>query len=288
MGKKKYIPYDENGRGNVGKYKRLQVEKKAIGWDNLLREKYSKRYANKQEVKTRQEEQRQKEEDNNEKISTTQKKKKSKTDNLQVLFTKVSKIIHELWLERNTDRHNPTNGQLRIAKIMEPTREVEYLYSLRSMVMPEYDSRYYAMKLSEMTDQSHKYMLRWANRWKRGIFHRMKKNQNKADVNTILIWKIWNPTRTEVPTKVVDRQRSKWLLRKEQKEQSKLKGNPMTNIFQIDRPNKSTSKATQLYQKIVWNTPSIRELVGKQEEPKVWHQFEEQNIEDMYGDGFHK
>ena len=57
VGKKKYSIYDENGRGNVGEYKRLQEEQKAIGWDNLLRGKYSKlwrtlqkRYTHKQKV----------------------------------------------------------------------------------------------------------------------------------------------------------------------------------------------------------------------------------------------
>ena len=58
VGKKKYTIYDEHGSGNKGDYKRLQEEQKAIGWDNLLRGKYSKywrsiqkRYASKQKVK---------------------------------------------------------------------------------------------------------------------------------------------------------------------------------------------------------------------------------------------
>ena len=55
------------------------------------------------------------------------KKKKRKIDDFQALFTKVSKIVHELWLKQNTDRHNPAQGQLRIAKIIEATRVVEYL-----------------------------------------------------------------------------------------------------------------------------------------------------------------
>ena len=63
MGKKQYSIYDENGRGNEGEYKRSQEEQKAIGWDNLLRGKYSKhwrsiqkRYAYKQKVEKQQEE----------------------------------------------------------------------------------------------------------------------------------------------------------------------------------------------------------------------------------------
>ena len=161
--------------------KKLQEEQTAIGRDNLLRGKYSKlwrslqkRYANKQKVEKQQEEQRRQDEDNIEKPSTPAKKKKRKIDDFQALFTKVSKIVHKLQLKQNTDRHNPAQGQLRIAKIIEATREVEHLYSLKSMIMPEHDSRYYAMELSEMTDQSYTYMLRWVNRWKQGIFHSMK------------------------------------------------------------------------------------------------------------------
>ena len=78
MGKKQYSIHDENGSGNKSEYKRLQEEQKAIGWDNLLRGKYSKhwrtiqkRYANQQKVKRQQEEQQQSEEDNIKKSNTT-------------------------------------------------------------------------------------------------------------------------------------------------------------------------------------------------------------------------
>ena len=83
VGKKQYSIYDENGSGNKGEYKRLQEEQKAIGWDNLLRGKYSKLwitlqkwYANKQKVKEQQEEQRQLDEDNIRKPSNPPKKRK--------------------------------------------------------------------------------------------------------------------------------------------------------------------------------------------------------------------
>ena len=110
-------------------------------------------------MKKQQEEQRRQEADNIEKPSTPTKKKEGKINDFQALFTKVSKIVHELWLERNTDRHNPAQRQLRIAKITEAIREVEHLYSLQSMIMQERDSRYYVMELSDMTDQSYTYIL---------------------------------------------------------------------------------------------------------------------------------
>ena len=62
----------------------------------------------------------------------------------------------------------------------------------------------------------------------------------------------------------------------------------MTNVFQIAKPSKSTSKVAKPYQKRYWKKSTIRDLVDRLEEPKAWHQFEEQKIEDRYGYLFDK
>ena len=76
------------------------------------------------------------------------------------------KINRELWLERNTDRHRPLQGQKRIAKITEATQTVTELYSLRSLIMPQHDTKYFAKPLKEMLEQSAPRMLAWATQWK--------------------------------------------------------------------------------------------------------------------------
>jgi len=48
-------------------------------------------------------------------------KKKQKADVFQKVFESITKIILELWLKRNTDRHLPLQGQKRMAKITEAT-----------------------------------------------------------------------------------------------------------------------------------------------------------------------
>ena len=62
---------------------------------------------------------------NKECMQTTElpkKKKKSdikprrKTDVFQQVFAAITNIVQELWLELNTDQHNPAKGQLRMAK----------------------------------------------------------------------------------------------------------------------------------------------------------------------------
>ena len=99
-------------------------------------------------------------------------------------------------------------GQLQIAKITEATREVETLYSLRSLIMPEHGSKYYAMELPEMIEQSYTKMLKWVNRWKSGIYHSMKSQKTIATSDNLPIWKIWNPDKIKEPNKIVDRKRS--------------------------------------------------------------------------------
>ena len=54
----------------------------------------------------------------------------------------------------NMDRHRPIQGQQRIAKIIEATRTVTDLYSLRSLIMPQHESRHFSMPLEEMLKQS--------------------------------------------------------------------------------------------------------------------------------------
>ena len=75
-----------------------------------------------------------------------------------------------MWLERNKDRHNPMQGQQRIAKLTEATQTVEELYLLRTHVMKQHESVYFALPLAEMLALSATYMLSWVNRWKVGIY----------------------------------------------------------------------------------------------------------------------
>ena len=63
-------------------------------------------------------------------VEPQKKKKKQRTDIFQRVFEGIIRIIKELWLERNTDRHRPLQGRKRIAEITEATQIVTDLYSL--------------------------------------------------------------------------------------------------------------------------------------------------------------
>ena len=98
------------------------------------------------------------------------KKQKQKADVFQRVIEGIIQIIIELWLECNTDRHRPLKGKQRIAKISGATQIVTDLYSLRSLIIPQHESRYFEMPLEEMLEQSALRMLAWTTRWKIGIY----------------------------------------------------------------------------------------------------------------------
>ena len=165
-----------------------------------------------------------------------QKKKKQKADVFQRVFESIMKIIRELCLERNTDRHRPLQGQKRIAKLTEATQTVTELYSLRSLIMPQHDSKYFAISLEEMLEQSAPRMLAWATRWKIGIYQSIRRAKFLSKQMTVPLWKIWEPDRIDEPKKKIDRRRVT------QSKQKKYKATKITNKIKVDKRWKSTSR----------------------------------------------
>ena len=106
------------------------------------------------------------------------------------MFEGIIRISQELWLERNTDRHQPLQGQKRITRITEATRTVTDLYSLQSLIMPEHESKYFAMPLEEMLEQSAPRMLAWATRWKMGIYQSVRCAKLESKKMIIPLWKM--------------------------------------------------------------------------------------------------
>ena len=133
--------------------------------------------------------------------------KKRKADVFQRIFQEIVVIIRELWLERNTDRHQPIKVQQRIARITEATRTFTDLYSLQSLIMPQHESKYFAMPLEEMLEQSAPKMLAWVTRWKIGIYQSVRRAKVISKRMIVPIWKIWKPERTNETVKKVNKRR---------------------------------------------------------------------------------
>ena len=170
-------------------------------------------------------------------------KKVRKADVFQRVFAGIIRIIRELWLERNTDRHQPLQGQKPLAKITEATKTVTDLYSLQSMILPEHKSKYFAMPLEEMVEQSSSRMLAWATRWKMEIYQSVQQAKYVSKQMTVLIWKIWDPDRTNEPAKKVDKRRFK------QSKQKKYKASSITDKLKVTGSIKSTSRVTDRFKR---------------------------------------
>ena len=146
-----------------------------------------------------------------------------------------------MWLERNSDRHNPLQGPIRIAKIIEATRTVTELYSLRTLIMSEYESKYFAIPLEEMLEQSAPKMLAWVTRWKIGIYQSIRRAKMISKRMTVPIWKIWEPERTNEPVKKVDKRR----ITASRKKTKKHKTTSIRNNLSVQERIRSTSRVTE-------------------------------------------
>ena len=168
------------------------------GWNNLLRGKYSTHWRRiqcryKQDQSTTRTSQLQLETSPQSTKLTPNSPLKRKTDVFQRVFDLTTTIVHEMWLERNKDRHEPMQGQQRIAKLTEATQTVEELYSLRTLIMKQHESVYYALPLAERLEMSVTYMLSWVNCWKIGIYQSMRRANLISLRLTRPIWKMWEP-----------------------------------------------------------------------------------------------
>ena len=207
--------------------------RKQFGWDNLLRGRFAKDWRKlngvhnrklkdiqREKEKVQQEQRKLREAQEKERdlywdpMRPTKKRrtrveapetKKRKADVFQRVLARIIRIIRELWLERNTDRHQPLQGQKRIARIIEATRTVTDLYLLQSMVMPKHKYKYFAMPLEEMVEQSAPRMLAWTTRWKMGIYQSVRRAKLASKQTTVPIWKIWESERFDKPAKKVDK-----------------------------------------------------------------------------------
>ena len=168
-------------------------------------------------------------------------KKKRKADVFQRVFQGIVRVVREMWLERNTDRHNPLQGQKRITKITEATQTVTELYSLRSLIMPEHESKYFAMSLEEILEQSAPKMLSWVTRWKIGIYQSIRRAKFESKKMTVPIWKIWEPDRIDEPTTKVDKRR----ITASMKKTKKYKATRITNKLEVKERIISTSRVTE-------------------------------------------
>ena len=107
--------------------------------------------------------------------------------------------------------------------------------------MPEIESKYFAMPLEEMVEQSAPKMLAWATRWKwkMGIYQSVRRAKLASKKMTVPIWKIWYHDQTDELTKKVDKRRL------QQNRQRKYKTTSITNKWKVSDSIRSTSRVSE-------------------------------------------
>jgi hypothetical protein len=163
-------------------YSLLINEQLLIGWDNLLRGKFSKQrkiqqrayvtrirlkdpasFAQKQNLR---------------KITNNQnkhKQKKNKTEAFHSFFQSIVPLIHELWKDRCIDRHQPATGGRVVAEYESLTKKITQLYTMRELVLPEDEAKIFQKSIGNHLTDTNQQLKKWLTRWRPVIDHGSQK-----------------------------------------------------------------------------------------------------------------
>ena len=240
---------DINNKPCMERYHLLIDEQLLIGWDNLLRGKFTKQwricqraYVNRVRLKHPRAHaarvlNRKKEKDND------KGKSKNKTEPFHAFFQAIVPYVKEIWKDRCIDRHTPVAGGRIAAEYESLTKRVTHLYTLREMILPEDEIKIFNETLKIRLEATNQQIKKWINRWKEVIDHSMKRVKEMAQSQSTPIWRHFTankPAKTKVTRHVNTR---KHALPK------RMSNNPLTNVFTRIKKSKSTSKAPLVIQK---------------------------------------
>ncbi|OEU11118.1 hypothetical protein FRACYDRAFT_246229 [Fragilariopsis cylindrus CCMP1102] len=224
------------------RYTLLIDEQVVIGWDNLLRGKFSKQWKIQQKAfitrrklsdpraYARAQKNKKRKEAKNNRLS----KKKNKTEAFHAFFQAIIPIIQETWTDRCIDRNTPVLGGRIVAEYDSLTKKITHLYTLKEMVLPEDELKIFNEPLKTRLDDTNQQLKKWLNRWRRVIDHSMKRVKELAKENSKPIWRHYTknkPAKTTVSRKLPQRMKTK-----------KYFNNPLTNVFKRLRKTRSSSR----------------------------------------------
>jgi hypothetical protein len=239
------------GQEGMERYSLLIDEQVVIGWDNILRGKFSQQwkiqqkayivrrkldnpilYARIQRRKKRQAD-KEKDKDNNK-----TKKKKNKTEAFHAFFQNIIPIIQEMWTDRCIDRNTPVLGGRIVAEYDSLSKKITQLYTMSEMVLPEDELKIFDEPLAIRLEDTNQQLKRWMLRWRPVIDHSMKRVKELALEKSKPIWKHFTankPAKTKVSRKINKRRQTKT---------KKMSDNPLTNVYKRMQKKRSSSRAT--------------------------------------------
>jgi hypothetical protein len=285
------------GQEGMGRYSLLIDQQTVIGWDNLLRGKFSKQwkiqqkaytvrrkltnpllYARIQRGKKRKAD---KEKANN---KNKIKKKINKTEAFHAFFQSIIPIIQEMWTDRCIDRNTPVLGGGIVAEYDLLSKKVTQLYTMREMVLPEDELKIFDETLEEKLEDTNQQLKKWLTRWKPVIEPSMKRVKELAKVNSRPIWQHFTankPAKTTVSRKITKSKHTKT---------KKMSDNPLTNVYRRMQKKRSSSRARVTKKVTYRKTPLITKMYAKMgksrstSRAKPVSEVEKQIIADRFGD----
>jgi hypothetical protein len=282
------------GQEDMQRYSLLIEEQIVIGWDNLLRGKFTKQWKIQQKayltrkrlknpllydrIQRKKKRKAEKEKDNN------KTKRKNRTEVFHAFFQSIIPIIQEIWTDRCIDRNTPVLGGRIVAEYDSLSKKVTQLYTMREMVLPEDETKIFDEPLETRLEDTNQQLKKWMLRWKPVVDHSMKRVKELAKENSKPIWQHFTankPAKTKVSRKTSQR---KIALPK------KMSDNPLTNVYERMQKNRSSSRASIEKQVRYKKTTPITKLyvkLGKKRSTsrvKEALEVEEQIIEDRFGD----
>jgi hypothetical protein len=276
------------------RYDLLIDEQLLIGWDNLLRGKFTKQwkiqhraFMNRKRLRDpalHAQKLRKKKRDEEKHKSKYKGKKKNKTEAFHSFFQSILPFIKEIWKDRCIDRNTPVVGGRIVAEYDALTKKVTHLYTMREMVLPEDETKRFDEPLDLWLEATNQQLKKWLLRWRPVIDHNMKKVKAMAQKRSKPIWTHYateQPAKTKVTRRVPTR---KHALPK------RMTDNPLTSIFNRTKTSRSTSKATPIIRTKSKKNNIITNMLaslGKRRstsrvQPVM--DVEDQSIDDRFGD----
>jgi hypothetical protein len=284
------------GQEGMERYSLLIDEQVVIGWDNLLRGKFSKQWKIQQKayivrrklknpfLYAKIQRKKKRKADKQEQKDKHKHKQKKKTEAFHAFFQSIIPIIQEIWTDRCIDRNTPVLGGRIVAEYDSLSKKVTQLYTMREMVLPEDEIKIYDEKLAIRLEDTNQQLKKWLNRWKPVVEHSMKRVRELAKENSKPIWQHFTankPAKMKVSRKITKRR---------QKESKKLSDNPLTNVYRRMQEKRSSSRATATTKIRYKKTPQITKMytkLGKRRSTsrdKTVLEVEQQIITDRFGD----
>jgi hypothetical protein len=285
------------GQEGMERYSLLIDQQTVIGWDNILRGKFSqqwkiqqKAYIVRRKLKNpflyakiqRKKKRKADKEKANDKNKT--KKKKNKTEAFHAFFQSIIPIIQEMWTDRCIDRNTPVLGGRIVAEYDSLSKKVTQLYTMREMVLPEDELKIFDEKLETRLEDTNQQLKKWMLRWKPVIDHSMKRVKELAKDNSKPIWQHFTankPAKTRVSRKIS---------RRKHKQPKRMSDNPLTNVYSRMQKKRSSSRARGTKTVTYKKTPLITKMytkLGKSRSTsrdRTVLEVEQQVIADRFGD----